>query len=33
MITDDMKIRAALAIAGYIENPDEDNILPNPLDK
>jgi malate dehydrogenase (oxaloacetate-decarboxylating) len=32
-ITDDMKIRAAEALASYIENPTEDNILPNPLDK
>ena len=32
-ITDDMKIRAAEAIAGYIKNPDAENILPNALDK
>lgn len=32
-ITDEMKIRAAIAIASYLENPTEDNILPNPLDK
>lgn len=32
-ITDDMKIRAAEAIASYIKNPNEDEILPNPLDK
>jgi malate dehydrogenase (oxaloacetate-decarboxylating) len=32
-ITDEMKIRAAEALASYIENPTEDNILPNPLDK
>lgn len=32
-ITDDMKIRAAEAIAWYIENPTEDMILPNALDK
>lgn len=32
-ITDDMKIRAAEALASYIENPTEDNILPNALDK
>ena len=24
---------AAIALANYIENPDEDNVLPNPLDK
>lgn len=33
IITDEMKIRAAEALAGYIENPSEDTILPNPLDK
>ena len=32
-ITDAMKIRAAEALASYIENPTEDNILPNALDK
>ena len=32
-ITDDMKIRAAEAIAGYITNPTPNEILPNPLDK
>lgn len=32
-ITDDMKIRAAEAIANYIQNPSTDEILPNPLDK
>jgi malate dehydrogenase (oxaloacetate-decarboxylating) len=32
-ITDEMKIRAAEAIAGYIKNPDAENILPNALDK
>ena len=32
-ITDDMKIRAAEAIAGYIKNPTPNEILPNPLDK
>lgn len=32
-ITDEMKIRAAEALASYIKNPTEDNILPNPLDK
>jgi len=28
-----MKIRAAEALASYIKNPTEDEILPNPLDK
>lgn len=28
-----MKLRAAIALAGYIENPDEEHVLPNPLDK
>lgn len=32
-ITDEMKIKAAEAIANYITNPNEDQILPNPLDK
>jgi len=32
-ITDEMKIRAAEAIASYVTNPTEDMILPNPLDK
>lgn len=32
-ITDEMKIKAAEAIANYIDNPNEDQILPNPLDK
>ncbi len=32
-ITDAMKIRAAEALAAYVENPSDDNILPNPLDK
>lgn len=32
-ITDDMKIRAAEALANYVVNPDENNILPNALDK
>ena len=32
-ITDDMKIRAAEALADYVENPDEENILPHALDK
>lgn len=33
MITDEMKIRAAEAIASYIKDPTPDEILPNPLDK
>ena len=28
-----MKMAAALALAQYVENPTEDMILPNPLDK
>ncbi|GAB0174481.1 MAG: malate dehydrogenase [Candidatus Altimarinota bacterium] len=32
-ITDTMKISAAEALASYVENPTDDNILPNPLDK
>ncbi len=32
-ITDAMKIRAAEALASYVEFPNEDAILPNPLDK
>lgn len=32
-ITDDMKIRAAEALASYVKNPDDNNILPNALDK
>jgi malate dehydrogenase (oxaloacetate-decarboxylating) len=32
-ITDAMKIRAAEALASYVQNPTEDEILPNPLDK
>lgn len=32
-ITDDMKIRAAQAIADYIAHPTEDLLIPNPLDK
>lgn len=32
-ITDDMKIRAAEALAGYVKDPTADAILPNPLDK
>ena len=32
-ITDEMKIRAAEALAAYVKNPTEDMILPNPLDK
>lgn len=32
-ITEEMKMAAAHALANYIENPDEDHVLPNPLDK
>ena len=32
-ITDDMKLRAAEALASYVTNPHEENILPNALDK
>lgn len=32
-ITDEMKIRAAEALAAYVKDPSEENILPNPLDK
>lgn len=32
-ITEEMKIKAAEAIASYISSPSEDQILPNPLDK
>ena len=32
-ITDEMKIRAAIALAWYVTEPTEDEILPNPLDK
>lgn len=32
-ITDEMKIRASEALASYIQNPTEDMILPDPLDK
>lgn len=32
-ITDQMKIRAAEALANYITDLDEEHILPNPLDK
>ena len=32
-ITEEMKIKAAEAIAGYIQNQSADEILPNPLDK
>lgn len=32
-ITDEMKINAAMALAGYVENPTPDNIIPSPLDK
>lgn len=32
-ITDEMKIRAAEALASYVTHPDEDHILPDALDK
>lgn len=32
-ITDDMKLKAAQALADYINNPTEDMIIPSPLDK
>ncbi len=32
-ITDEIKMNAALALANYVQNPTEDNIIPNPLDK
>ncbi len=32
-ITEEMKLRAAHALADYVPNPTEDMILPNPLDK
>lgn len=32
-ITDKMKIDAAIALAWYVENPREDNIIPSALDK
>lgn len=33
MITDEMKLAAAEALAAYVTNPTEDMIIPNPLDK
>jgi malate dehydrogenase (oxaloacetate-decarboxylating) len=32
-ITDEMKIRAAEALASVVTNPNDENILPNALDK
>lgn len=32
-VTDEMKINAARALAGYVKNPTPENILPDPLDK
>jgi len=32
-ITEVMKLAAAEALAGYVENPTEEKIIPNPLDK
>jgi malic enzyme len=28
-----MKINAAIALANYVKNPSEDEIIPSPLDK
>ena len=33
MITDEMKLAAAEALAAYVADPTEDMIIPNPLDK
>jgi malate dehydrogenase (oxaloacetate-decarboxylating) len=33
MITEEMKLAAAEALAAYVENPTEEMIIPNPLDK
>lgn len=33
MITDEMKLAAAEALAAYVTNPTEEMIIPNPLDK
>lgn len=33
MITDEMKLATAEALAAYVENPTEEMIIPNPLDK
>ena len=32
-VTDEIKINAARALAGYVEDPTTENILPDPLDK
>lgn len=32
-ITDEMKVRAAEALASYVKNPSDTNILPDALDK
>lgn len=32
-ITDEMKLNAAKALADYVQNPTQDMIIPNPLDK
>lgn len=32
-ITDEMKLNAAESLANYVKNPDENNIIPSPLDK
>jgi malic enzyme len=33
MITDNMKINAAIALASIIENPTVNEIIPSPFDK
>ena len=33
MITEDMKLAAAEALAAYVTHPTEEMIIPNPLDK
>jgi malate dehydrogenase (oxaloacetate-decarboxylating) len=32
-ITDEMKLAAAYALAGYVKNPTKEKFLPDPLDK
>ena len=33
MITDDMKINAAIALASCVKNPTPEEIIPSPFDK
>jgi malic enzyme len=33
MITDEMKINAAIALASAVENPTVDKIIPSPFEK